>query len=146
MLEVTADDIAALADDDLRTLVALLCEADLRSRGLPVSAVTWGGHQDAADGGIDVRIELPAEIVMAGFIPRPATGFQVKKPDMPAGAITNEMQPGGVLRPSIQSLADRNGAYIIVSSTGSVADTALADRRNAMTEAAKGAASGASGR
>lgn len=135
MLEITADDIAAIADDDLRTLVALLCEAELRKRGLPVSTVTWGGHQDAADGGIDVRVDLPAETSIDGFIPRPATGFQVKKPDMPAGAVMNEMRPNGAVRPSIEALTAKKGGYIIVSSTGSVADTALADRRQAMSDA-----------
>lgn len=142
MLEVTADDIAALADDDLRTLVGLLCEAELRKLGLPTSGVTWGGHQDAADGGIDVRVDLPAETLMSGFIPRAATGFQVKKPDMAAGDIAREMQPNGILRPSIQSLADREGAYIIVCSTGSLTDTALTARRKAMTAAANDASSG----
>jgi hypothetical protein len=135
MLEVTADDIAALDDDDLRALLALLCEAELRRRALPASAVTWGGHQDAADGGIDVRVELPAETLIEGFIPRAATGFQVKKPDMPAGAVKKEMRPNGSLRPSIQSLAANKGGYIIVSSTSSLTDTALADRRRAMAVA-----------
>ena len=52
MLEITPDNIAQLADDDLRTLVGLLCEAELARRGLPVSGVTWGGNQRAADGGL----------------------------------------------------------------------------------------------
>jgi hypothetical protein len=50
MLEVTGDDIAALSDEDLRALVGQLCEAELRRRNLPPSAVTWGGNQTAADG------------------------------------------------------------------------------------------------
>jgi hypothetical protein len=60
MFEITADDIAQLNDEDLRSLVALLCEWEMRTRGLPVSAVTWGGSQNAPDGGIDVRVALPA--------------------------------------------------------------------------------------
>jgi hypothetical protein len=43
MLEITADHIVELADDDLRELVGLLCEAELAKRGLSVSAVTYGG-------------------------------------------------------------------------------------------------------
>lgn len=54
MFEITRDDIAALNDEDLRTLIGLLCEADLRRANLPVSAATWGGNQAAKDGGLDV--------------------------------------------------------------------------------------------
>jgi hypothetical protein len=74
--EISPDQIAALGDEDLRVLIAVLCEADLRQRGLPTSAVLYGGNQTAADGGIDVEVELPAGTAIAGFIPRPATGFQ----------------------------------------------------------------------
>src|SRR5262249_46176732 len=59
MLEITPEDIAELDDADLRTLIGRLCEAELASRGLPVSSVTWGGDQRAADGGVDVRVALP---------------------------------------------------------------------------------------
>jgi hypothetical protein len=60
MFEITGDGIAALSDTDLRTLIGLLCEAEMRRRGLPTSAVTWGGNQTAKDGGLDVRASLPA--------------------------------------------------------------------------------------
>jgi hypothetical protein len=119
MFEITRDDIAALNDVDLRTLIGLLCEAELRRVNLPISAVTWGGSQTAKDGGLDVRVSLPSGTVVTGFIPRAATGFQVKKPDMPASEITKEMRPGGDLRSVIAELAAAEGAYIIVSSTGS---------------------------
>jgi hypothetical protein len=45
------------------------------------------------------------------------------------------MRPGGILRQSIKALIEENGAYIIVSSSGSVADIALTNRKNAMAEA-----------
>jgi hypothetical protein len=82
MLEITPEDIALLSESDLRTLVGLLCEADLRARGLSPKHVTWGGHQNAGDGGIDARVGLPTETVTDGFIPRPDTGFQVKREDL----------------------------------------------------------------
>lgn len=144
MLEITPDDIAGLADDDLRSLVALLCETEMRRRQLPSSAVTWGGHQDAADGGIDVRVDLPAGTAIKGYIPRAATGLQAKKPDMPASAIVAEMRPKGVIRPSIQDLASRGGAYIIASTAGSVSDDPLSKRRAAMAEAVHDIPNGAS--
>lgn len=134
MLEITPADIAALADDDLRTLVGMLCEVELRKRGLCESSVTWGGHQDAADGGIDVRVNLGVGVGIEGFIPNAATGFQVKRPDLPPAAIRSEMRPNGVLRPAIQDLSVRRGAYVIVSSGASVSDSVLAARVEAMTD------------
>lgn len=135
MFEVTGADIAKLTDRDLRTVVARLALAELRARGGPLSAVTAGGNQDAKDGGLDVRVECPIALTNPDFVPRAATGFQVKKPDMPAGEIAKEMRPSDVLRPVIADLAAASGAYIIVSAQGSVADKPLADRRKAMTDA-----------
>src|ERR1019366_4812887 len=138
MFEITADDIARLDDKNLRAVVARLCEAELRRRGLSASCVTWGGDQNAADGGIDVRVALPPGSQIDGFVPRAATGFQAKKQDMPRAEILDEMRPKGVIRPSIQDLADQSGAYIIVSSEGSTADSALTSRRDAMRDAMAG--------
>ncbi|HEV2270583.1 MAG TPA: hypothetical protein VGR92_14095 [Steroidobacteraceae bacterium] len=47
MLEVTEDDVARLDDKQLRALVGLLCESELRRRGLSPAAVTYGGDQNA---------------------------------------------------------------------------------------------------
>jgi hypothetical protein len=79
MFEVTSDDIAALNDKDLRALVALLAEAEMRQRNLPSSAVTLGGNQTAKDGGLDVHVALPASTTIDGFVLKAETGFQVKK-------------------------------------------------------------------
>lgn len=46
------------------------------------------------------------------------------------------MRTDGELRKVIKDLAQAGGAYIIVSSQGSLADSALIDRRNAMKEQA----------
>ena len=135
MFEITPDDIALLDDEDLRALVGLLCESELRSRGFSTSCVTWGGNQNAADGGIDVRVALSDGAAIDGFVPRPATGLQVKKQDMSRADILAEMRPGGSLRPAIRDLADRSGAYVIISSAGSTTDTSLDNRREAMKEA-----------
>ena len=138
MFEITGSDIAALSDEDLRALVALLCEADLRRKDLSTAAVTAGGDQDAADGGIDVRVALPAETVIGGFIPRPVTGFQSKKSNMARTAILKEMRPRNVLRPVIVALAEAGGAYIIVSSGANTTDSVLKERVAAMKEALHG--------
>jgi hypothetical protein len=138
MFEITPEDIARLDDKNLRAVIARLCEAELRRRGLSTTYVTWGGDQNAADGGIDVRVALPPGSAIDGFVPRAATGFQAKKQDMPRAEILDEMRPKGVIRPSIQDLTDQSGAYIIVSSEGSTADSALTSRRDAMKEAMVG--------
>ena len=135
--EITGDDILHLNDEDLRALIGRLCEAELRRQGHSVSHVTWGGSQTAKDGGLDVHVALPTGAAIEGFIPKPETGFQVKKPDMPRKEIIDEMKPGGVIRPVILELAKASGAYIIVSSTGSTADSALNSRKEAMAEALK---------
>src|ERR1700686_2728098 len=135
MLEITPDHIVDLADDDLRSLIGLLCEAELSRHSLPVSAVTWGGNQRAADGGLDVRVALPAGSAVTDFVPRANTGFQVKCQDMPRITILAEMRLSGAVRPVIRDLADASGAYVIASSQGSTADSALRNRRAAMAGA-----------
>ena len=135
MLEITGNEISELNDTDLRSLVGLLCEAELRSQNLPTAGVTWGGHQTAKDGGLDVRVQLSDSPPQDGFIPRSVTGFQVKKSDMPASKINDEMCPKGTLREVIKELIDHCGAYIIVSGTGSTANSALINRRKAMRDA-----------
>lgn len=134
MFEITPNDIAGLGDEDLRILIGLLCESEVRRKEFSTSAVTWGGNQNARDGGIDVRVALPPDTRIEGFVPRPATGFQVKKCSFTPGDILGEMRPGGLLRTAIRDLAALFGAYIIASSS-STSDTALQDRRSAMREA-----------
>jgi len=138
MFEVTGDDIQRLDDVQLRTLVARLAIAELNARALPVSGVTAGGDQNAADGGLDVRVEILGQSHSGDFIPRVPLGFQVKKPDMGPAAVKAEMKPKDILRPAIGELADASGAYVIVSSQGSLADLRLKDRRKAMAEALRG--------
>ena len=44
MFEITGDDISLLNDEQLRAVVARLCEAELRKRGFSPAHVTWGGN------------------------------------------------------------------------------------------------------
>jgi hypothetical protein len=69
LLELTGDDIAQLDDDTLRELIGLLCEADYRLGGLSTKGITWGGHQDAPDGGLDVAVRCEDDPPKASFIP-----------------------------------------------------------------------------
>jgi hypothetical protein len=137
MLEITSDHIALLNGADLRELTGRLCESELRKRGISAAFATWGGHQNAADGGLDVRVDLPPDSSIDGFIPTLHTGFQVKATDMPPSKIGPEMCPDGTLRPVIKELADQSGAYIIVTSQESTTGSALNERRTAMAAAVK---------
>jgi hypothetical protein len=110
LLDISGDDVARLGDGDLRYLVARLCEAEMRRRELPTSAVTAGGQQEATDAGVDVRVALPASTVISGYVPRPSTAFQVKKSDMPPMAIAKEMRPKGKVRAILRELAAEGGA------------------------------------
>lgn len=140
MLELTGTHIAGLSDEDLRLLVTKLCEAELQRNAFPASAVLAGGNQTAKDGGIDVAVELDASTSTAGldFVSRPLTGFQVKCEDMPEGKISAEMKPNGVLRGSIKELIAGNGAYVMVSSKGSVTKLVLGRRLASMRAALAG--------
>jgi len=135
LLEITGDDIARLDDIELRTLIGRLCEADYRLAGLPTKGITWGGNQDASDGGLDVVVRDEVSPPGNSFVPRSISGFQVKKSDMPRAEIIKEMRPKDVLREAIKALIQKHGAYIIVSSNGSTTDTALKKRITAMKEA-----------
>lgn len=135
IIDVTGDDIAKLEDDELRTLVARLALAELGAQGLPLVGVTAGGNQDASDGGLDVHVDCGASLPRPSFVQRAITGFQVKKPDMPPHAIESEMRPKGILRPSIKTLIDQGGAYIIVSGQGTLTKSRLDERRRAIANA-----------
>jgi hypothetical protein len=139
IFEVTDEQIELLNDADLRTLVGYLCEEEVSAHGYSPATVTRGGHQNAKDGGIDVRVNLPDDASISGYVRAAATGFQVKAQDMPRQEILDEMAPDSSLRESIAELASRRGAYIIVSSQGSLADSALQARKNAMLAAIDGA-------
>jgi hypothetical protein len=135
MFEITAEHISLLREEDLRTLVGLLCESEARRLGASPAHVYWGGHQNASDGGLDVCVMFPVETATGGFVPSPFTGFQVKKQDISGAKITREMRPHGILRSSIKELAAQSGAYIIVSSKASTSFSSLMNRRDAMARA-----------
>jgi hypothetical protein len=133
--EVSARDIVELSDADLRGLVARLCIARLADAGLPPGPVTWGGDQRAPDGGIDVRVQLLSdEDAQRAHFSRSVVGFQVKATKMGDTDIQKEMCPGGLLRPSIRELIQRQGAYIIATSD-SAADGEYKKRVAAMQAA-----------
>jgi hypothetical protein len=115
-LEISDNDIATLNDQDLRSLIGHLCEAEYLKHGLSTKVVQWGGHQDAPDGGIDILIKSDSHLPADSYIPKAHTIFQSKVTNMTSALIHKEMSPSGSLRDSIVNLAVNQGAYIIVSS------------------------------
>lgn len=128
MFDISKDQLRNLTAAQLRELVARLCEAELGLKGLPASAVRWGGSETAADGGLDVDCRVSATGYAGDFVPRTRTGFQVKKSTMPASRIASEMAPEGNLRPIFSQFAAQAGCYVIVS-LGDDASGAAAERR-----------------
>lgn len=132
IFNVQGSDIKLLNDEDLRTLIGKLAEADLKQKGRAIAGLHYSGDQNAKDGGLDVYVETHGNEDDDSFIPRNMTGFQVKLPDMHPSAIKNEMSPDGKLRDSIKDIVKNKGAYIIVSSKSNVSYSALKKRLEAM--------------
>ena len=61
----------------------------------------------------------------------------MKKPEIGSSDISKEMRPKGKIRPAIQELAEKGGAYVIVSSGSSVTDSGRKERLAAMASAVK---------
>lgn len=134
-LELTVEDITSLNDGDLRELIGRLCEAEFLQQQLPLADVTWGGAQEAADGGLDVSVDSNSRLKQPNFIPRNCTGFQVKKHSMGKAACRKEMSDGSNPKPILSEIADKKGAYIIVSGKDDCSDKMLKDRLAGMQEA-----------
>lgn len=133
--ELEPSDISSLDDGDLRELVARLCEAELIQQSIQPSSVIWGGAQEAADGGLDVRVSAAVGLRTPNFVPRESTGFQVKKHTMGKSACQKEMTENGMPKAVIEELAGRKGAYIIVSGKDDCSDRMLSERLAGMKEA-----------
>lgn len=132
--EVTASDIQKLNDEQARELIARLCKAELRCRGIGTTPVTWGGDQRAKDGGVDVRVDILPAAGVSGYVPREATAYQVKAEKFGPAKIPDEMAPKGEVRPAIVELSKNSGAYIIVSTVDNCSDSALKSRKQAMSK------------
>lgn len=134
IFQIDQKDIQALTDGQARELLARLCQAELRAKGLGTAFVTWGGDQRAKDGGVDVRVDIAPAFGATGYIPNDATAYQVKAESFNPAKIPNEMAPKGILRNAITDLSSLSGAYIIVSTKDDLSDSSLKARQTAMTD------------
>ena len=136
ILDITKEQLRQLDGESLRELVALLCEAEIQLAGMPVSAVKWGGAHTAADGGLDVEVDLENRQFHGDFVPGNLAGFQVKKLSMPPSRIPAEMSPGGTASANLSRARQaRNGCYVIVSLADDPTDSRLTQRLDAMRKA-----------
>ena len=134
IFSIDVKDIQNLNDGQARELVARLCRAELRGKGISQAAVTWGGDQRAKDGGVDVRVDIDPTTGISGYVKNDRCAFQVKAENFSKGKIPAEMAPLNILRPAIVDLATDGGAYVIVSTRDSLSDKSLASRVKAMTQ------------
>ncbi len=134
IFKISSAHIQSLNDTQTRELVARLCKAELTSKKIGTSPVTWGGDQRAKDGGVDVRIEILPTTGIEGYIPKGATAYQVKAERFGKAKILKEMAPKQILRDVIVELAKQSGAYIIVSTKDSLSDSSLIERKKAMLD------------
>lgn len=135
VFELTARDLTHLTDADLRELVARLCEAELTQHGLSPACTIWGGAQEANDGGLDVEVRGATGLPDKGFLPRPDTGFQVKRNSMGKAACAKEMHYKGAPKKVLVDLAAAKGSYIIVSGHDDCSKKMLNERVGAMRDA-----------
>ena len=105
VFDLEKDDLLRLSPAQLEELIARLAEAEVASVGYGPGRVHRSGSIDAPDGGVDIRVVVPATELDTGFPARPDTIVQVKKSSMPPSAIKKEMRPGGTLSPAISRQA-----------------------------------------
>lgn len=116
VFDVQDSDIQSLCPGDLEHLVVLLCEAEVSSNGVPITAVKPGGDLSSPDDGIDVLVSINQEHFRSDFLPSPKVVFQVKRTKMPPSKIRKEMQNDGEPRRAILEQVLQGATYIIVSS------------------------------
>lgn len=133
---IATEAIQKLDDEQLRTLLVKLCEADLLEAHLPLSGLTAGGHQNAPDGGVDVRVEAIGQ--GTSFLPAFPVGLQCKVEPMQPGKVTKEMRPNGVIRDVLVDLAHRGGSYILASGRDDCTDRKHRSLLSAMAKALEG--------
>ncbi|WP_290689720.1 MULTISPECIES: hypothetical protein [unclassified Haematobacter] len=135
LFDIPSSRLVDLGDEDLRELVARLCEAEREAQGGRRTDVTWGGSQTAPDGGLDVVVEAVGTFSPAGLLVRKKVGIQVKAGDLPPADVGKEMTKGGIVRPAISELASQRGAYLIASAGADCSEAMLQRRLEAMRQA-----------
>lgn len=135
ILDLKESEIGGLDSNQLVELVSLLAEAELAAHDVSSGYVYGSSENSAADGGVDLRIDIPEENFDTGFIRRPNTIYQIKSGTVTPSTIKKEMCPKGELRNSISEILKANGSYVIVNSK-KCNDDMMKRRKEAMIGAA----------
>jgi hypothetical protein len=133
---ITIEEVQKLDDKQARELVARLCQAEVLKNGYDISLVTWGGDQRAPDGGVDVRVTFSADSQHSSdwLKRKEKVAIQVKAVKSFAVSDIKKEMGGDNHIPMLRSLAD-HGAYLIVSTKSSTADSSLKKNLTAMKDA-----------
>lgn len=137
IFDIEKDQLLGLSDTLLEEFIARLAEAEIAAKGHSPAWVSWSGSINAPDGGIDIRVQVPADNLNTGFLERSDTILQAKKYAMPKASIKTEMVTDGVLLPTISEQAAKGGSYIIVSLADDCSPPMKKDRLSAMRDAFK---------
>ena len=137
IFDIEKDDLLRLSENQLEELIFRLAEADVAAQGHSPAWVDQSGHKNAADGGIDILVKVPASDFNSGFLVNPNTILQSKKESMPKKKILNEMQKDST-HLTLSQQAKIGGSYIIVSVADDCAPQRMDERLAAMQEAFSG--------
>ena len=122
ILDIDGNDIERLNPSQLEELVLLLTQVELIAHDLSSGHAYGSGNNNAPDGGVDVRVEIPQNSFDTGYIRRPNTIFQVKSGKLGNRGIKKEMRPKGKLRDTISEVVKKSGSYVVVSSKSRCTD------------------------
>lgn len=131
---ITSSDIENLRDGQLRDVLRLFLEAEAIQYGIPLSSIRLGGDQNAADNGVDARVEWDGGSERTEWLPRRLTIFQSKAEVTPPSRLNRELAPKGTARSLFAELASRAGAYVIFS-TDNCTEAMYSARIDAMRSA-----------
>lgn len=138
IFDIEKVELLRLSDTQLEELIARLAEAEVSAHGHSPACVSWSGSINAPDGGIDIHVQVPADLLSTGFLERPNTILQAKKHSMSKGSIAKEMSSKGELSEMISEQASSGGGYIIVSLEDDCSPLMKRERLKAMLDAVNG--------
>ena len=117
-MQVGSKDMKRLASSDLESLLARLIGEEICRSRLPADSLQPRPPANAADGGIDMRIVVPAGSCRPQILPAADVAFQCKARGMGPKECTRELTAGkdGRLRPLILQVLEGGGAYVILCS------------------------------
>ena len=133
LFRVESTDVKGLNALQLTKLLKLLLHLEARTHGIAGRAVDVALNINVQDGGEDGRIQWKDGPSDTNFLPCRMVQFQVKATEMgPADCAKEITTSDGNLKPMIEQVIDRNGAYIMFTSQELNAKQMIRDRVTAI--------------